>query len=262
MPTVTVDSIPLAYEDRGQGLPVLLLHAFPLSGQLFQPQLDALSPKYRLIVPDLRGFGRSGLGEGPTEMARFAEDALALLDALGIQAAVVGGVSMGGYAAMAVARQDPGRVKGLVLMDTQAGPDDEAARQHREATARSVLRDGMGVMVDTMLPRLLADTASPQVRARVEAMIRSNRPEGTAAAARGMALRPDSREILARFGGPALVLVGDKDAVTPPDKARAMAERIAGARLEIAPGAGHLANLEAPDAVNRALDAFLATVPA
>src|SRR5688572_1801209 len=121
MPTLQHDGVTLHYRDEGQGRAVLLLHAFPLSSGSFWPQLEVLSAKYRLIVPDHRGFGRSGTGKGPTEMSRIARDALAILDALKISRAIVGGVSMGGYAAMALTREDPGRVEGLVLADTQAG---------------------------------------------------------------------------------------------------------------------------------------------
>lgn len=262
MPTVTIDGVPLSYEDRGKGLPVLLLHAFPLTSELFQAQLDALSSRYRLIAPDLRGFGASGLGQGPTEMSRLAKDGLALLDALGIPAAVVGGVSMGGYAAMALLREDPGRVKGLALIDTQALADDETAKQNREKTAQATLRDGVQVLVDTLVPRLLPPSASPQVKAKVEAMIRRNTPEGAAAALRGMALRPDSKDILARYGGPALVIVGSLDVLTPPEKARQMADLISGARFVEIPDAGHLTPLEKPEEANQALDAFLSSIAA
>jgi pimeloyl-ACP methyl ester carboxylesterase len=262
MPTLTLDGVPLHYEERGRGLPVLLFHAFPLTGDLFQPQVEALSDRYRFIVPDLRGFGRSGLGQGPTEMSLLARDGLALLDALGVPSAVVGGVSMGGYAAMALVREDPGRVKGLLLMDTQAGADDDAGKHKREENAQTVLRQGMQFMVDTMIPRLVAPWAPASVKAKVEEMIRRNTPEATAAALRGMALRSDSKDILARFGGPTLVLVGDQDAITPLEKAQQMADLVSGSRLAQIPGAAHLANLENPGAVNRELDAFLASIPA
>jgi len=153
-------------------------------------------------------------------------------------------------------------VKGLVLIDTQAAPDDAGGQQRREENAKATLRDGMEFLVQSMVPRLLPDTAAPEVRAKVEAMIRRNQPEGAAAATRGMALRPDSKDILARYSGPALVVVGEKDAITPPEKAQQMAELITGATLVQVPGAGHLSNLERPEVVNRALEAFLAGIPA
>jgi pimeloyl-ACP methyl ester carboxylesterase len=224
---------------------------------MFDGQLRALAGQVRLVVPDLRGFGLSATGEGPTTMETLAEDALALLDHLRIEAAVVGGVSMGGYAAFQLLRRDPGRVRGLVLADTQVGADDEAGRLGRETLAQEVLGAGMDVLVQRQLPRLLAPAAAPDVQAQVEQLMRANSPQGAAAALRGMALRGDSRDILARFAGPVLVVVGAQDVLTPPEKARAMASLVATSTFVEIPGAGHLANLEAPAAFNDALKRFL-----
>ncbi|MFL5349857.1 MAG: alpha/beta fold hydrolase [Hyalangium sp.] len=260
MLTVTVDGIPLHYRDVGQGLPVLLLHAFPLNGSAFDAQVKALSGRYRFILPDHRGFGQSALGQGPTEMDRIARDALALLDALKIGSAVVGGVSMGGYASMALLREDAGRVRGLVLVDTQATPDDEAGRARREASAKEVLEKGVEPFVQQLLPKLVATSPDSPVGREVAAMMRSTTPQAMAAAQRGMALRPDSKDILARYAGPALIVVGERDVITPPEKARQMADLISGARLEIIPDAGHLSNQEQPERFNEVLDRFLASV--
>ena len=257
---ITDDGVRLYYLDQGQGRPVLLLHAFPLNADSFRPQIAALAGRYRFIVPDHRGFGRSGMGSGPTEMSRVARDALGILDLLKIPSAVVGGVSLGGYAAMALLREDAGRVRALVLADTQVGADDEAGKQRREETARAVMVKGIELLVETMLPRLLAPGAAPEVRAEVAAMIRSNKPEGAAAAQRGMALRTDSRDVLHRFSGPTLVVVGEQDSFTPPARAREMKQLLSAGELVEIPGAGHLANLEQPDAFNRALDSFLSLV--
>jgi pimeloyl-ACP methyl ester carboxylesterase len=260
MLTVTIDGIPLHYRDVGQGLPVLLLHAFPLHGSSFDKQVHALSGRYRFILPDTRGFGQSKLGEGPTEMARIARDALALLDALKIDSAVVGGVSMGGYAAMALLREDAGRVRGLVLVDTQATADDEAGRARREASAQEALHKGVEPLVQALLPRLVAAGPDSSVGREVAAMIRAAEPQAVAAAQRGMALRPDSKDILSRYAGPALVVVGEHDVITPLEKAKQLVELISGARLEIIPSAGHLSNQEQPERFNAALDGFLASL--
>ncbi|MGO9831412.1 MAG: alpha/beta fold hydrolase [Myxococcaceae bacterium] len=249
--------VQLHFRDAGAGVPLLLLHAFPLSGAMFAPQLQALSGQARFLVPDFRGFGQSAVGEGPSTMDGLAEDALLLLDHLGITSAVVGGVSMGGYAALALLRRDPGRVRGLLLADTQVGADDEAARAARETLAAEVLRAGMEVLVQRQLPRLLSASAPASLRAHLAELLRTTPPEGAAAALRGMALRPDSRDILARFGGPVRVAVGTEDVLTPPAKARELASLVPEATLVELPGAGHLANLEAPEAFNRALARFL-----
>jgi len=260
MLTVTVDGVALHYRDEGQGLPVLLLHAFPLSGEAFARQVKALAGRYRFIIPDHRGFGRSGLGQGPTEMARLAQDALALLDALKVESAVVGGVSMGGYAAMALLREDAGRVRGLVLVDTQATADDEAGRARRETSAQEALDKGVEPVVQAMVPRLVAAGPDSEVGREVAALIRTASPAGIAAAQRGMALRPDNKDILARYAGPALIVVGEKDPITPLEKAKQLADLITGARLEVIPDAGHLPNQEQPERFNTVLDSFLSSL--
>jgi len=211
----------------------------------------------RLICPDHRGFGQSAL-KGPLTMESMASDALRLLDMLEIDRAVVGGVSMGGYVSMALLRIDPSRVRGLMLVDTTALADDAAAKERREATAKNVEAQGMGELVTGLLPRLLADEAKPYVRARVETIMRSVNPAGAAAASRAMAARDDSREILARYSGPALVVVGEKDVITPLERAKQMVELMPKAKLVTVPGAGHLSNVEAPQAFNQALGEFVA----
>lgn len=248
----------LHFRDEGQGLPVLLLHAFPLRGEMFAEQLGALSAKYRFIVPDLRGFGQSELGAvRETTMTLLAQDALALLDHLGVDSAVAGGVSMGGYAAMAALQLDPSRVRALVLADTQMGADDEAGRARRAALAEQVEATGMKAVKDALLPKLLAQPPAPEPERRVIDWMLSNPPAGTAAALRGMAVRADSRDILARFAGPALLIAGERDEVTPRKRADELAAVMGNAQVVEIPGAGHLANLDAPDAFNRALDSFL-----
>jgi pimeloyl-ACP methyl ester carboxylesterase len=235
---------------------VVLLHAFPLTGEMFEPQWTALGDRARFIVPDLRGFGGSSAGTGPSEMGAMADDVLALLDHLGIDAAVVGGVSMGGYVSLALLRNDPSRVRALVLADTQSSADDAPARELRETTAREVLATGPAILVP-LAEKLLGSAASPELRARVSRWITASSAEAIAAAQRGMALRPDARDILARFGGPVLVVVGRDDVLTPPAKARVMADLVPGAELVEIPKAGHLSNLEQPLAFNTALARFL-----
>jgi len=257
MPLLDVEGFPLHYLDEGQGLPVLLFHAYPLGAEQFRPQLEALSGRFRFLVPDGRGFGLSGEADGPTEMTRLARDGLALLDALGIEQAVVGGVSMGGYAALALVREDASRVKGLVLSDTQARADSPEARQGRQAAAETAETQGPEAVLAAMLPKLVAASASDEVKDAIATLIRQARPSGIAAAQRGMALRHDARELLARFSGPSLIVVGDQDAITPPDVARGLADLVPGSRLEVIAGAGHLPNLERPEAFNAALASFL-----
>jgi pimeloyl-ACP methyl ester carboxylesterase len=261
MPTVKSDGVTIHYRDEGRGMPVLLMHAFPLSSEMFDPQVAALKSKYRFILPDHRGFGRSDVVAGkPAEMAQLARDAIAVLNALSIPRAVIGGVSMGGYATMALLRENPERARALVLIDTQMGADDDAGKARREEVAKATEARGMSAAIEAFLPRLLSANASSELRARVTSLMQNNKPEGSAAALRGMALRPDSRDVLARYTGPALVVVGEDDVITGPDKAQQMGDLLVNAKLARISRAGHLANMEAPEEVNRTLDAFLGEV--
>jgi pimeloyl-ACP methyl ester carboxylesterase len=165
---------------------------------------------------------------------------------------------MGGYVALALLRQDPSRVRGLVLMDTQALADDAAARAARGVNAARVEQEGTAFLVDSLLARLLSQACPPEVRGEVERRMRAEAPAAVAAALRGMAEREDSRDVLHRYGGPLLVVVGEQDVVTPPERARQMAELVPGAELVEVPGAGHLPNVERPELVNGALATFVA----
>ncbi len=256
MPFLNLDGRAYHYREEGTGLPVLLLHAFPLSAKSFAPQLSAAPKGVQLLVPDHRGFGQSAAG--PFSIESIAQDALALLDALKIGQAVVGGVSMGGYAAMALLRLDASRVKALVLCDTQATADDDAGRERREATALQVERDGLGGFAKAMAGKLLAPGAAEAVVREVEAMIRSQEPKAVAAASRALGQRADSRELLGRFAGPAMVVVGEHDAITPKPKAVQLHELLKGSRLVTIEGAGHLPQLEQPERFNQALGEFCA----
>lgn len=246
MPNLHLPGRSYFYEDRGEGVPLLLFHGFPFSSESFWPQLETPPAGVRLIAPDHRGFGKSTAAQDAS-MEAMAEDGLALLDALGIDSAFVGGVSMGGYVAMALTRLNPGRVRGLLLVDTQSTADDDAGRAKREATAQDVERNGINGLVETMLPRLLSAGADPAVRSRVEKMMRAQSPQAVAAASRGMGSRADAKDILSRFAGPCTIVVGADDVVTPPEKAKVMHGLIPQSALEIIEGAGHLANLEKPE---------------
>lgn len=260
--TTTSRGLRLAWREAGAGLPVLLLHAFPLPGAMWDDQIAALAGSYRLIVPDLSGFGASqGVPpDGVCRMSDLAADAVALLDQLEIGRAVIVGLSMGGYAALALAEGAPERLRALVLADTRAGADSDEARQRRIETARKVLEEGTGFLAETLPPKLLGPATRekrPEVVTRVERMIREAPPAGVAAAQRGMAQRPDRTRVLPGLDVPVLILVGEDDELTPPAEARAMEREIRGAELVTIPEAGHLANLERPEAFNEALDGFL-----
>ena len=257
MRTIHVNDIELAYHDEGVGQPLLLVHAFPLSSGMWERQIAALSPRYRVVAPDLRGFGTSPLGAGATSMDQYADDLAGLLDQLGLRQVALGGLSMGGYIAFAFLRRYRERVSALILADTRSQPDTEEGRQGREKNARLVEEQGPGALADQMLPKLFSATAPPSLHAEARRLIEANEPRGIAAALRAMAARPDSTPLLSAIDVPTLVIVGAEDALTPPSDAQAMHKAIANSRLLELPGAGHLSNLEAPDRFSDAVAEML-----
>jgi pimeloyl-ACP methyl ester carboxylesterase len=253
----------LAYDVRGDGPPVVLLHAFPLGRRMWDAQVEALAPTHRVIRFDCRGFGDSPPGDGLLTMERIADDAAALLDHLGVGSAVLCGLSMGGYAAFAFVRRHAGRLRGLVLADTKAEADDEAARAGRAELAERVRREGTSPAEEAFVPRLVGATTlaeRPDVVARVRELVRAASPRGIADALAGLAARADSTPTLREIRVPTLVICGDEDSVTPLAGAEALAGAIAGARLAVIPGAGHVSNLEAPAEFGSSLSGFLASL--
>lgn len=256
MPTLSLSGRPYFYEDRGRGVPLLLFHGFPFTSESFWPQLERPPQGVRLLVPDHRGFGQSAAAPGVATMESMAEDGLALLDALGLRSAMVGGLSMGGYVAIALSRLDPGRVQGLLLIDTQSTADDEAGRAKREATAKDVEQNGVQGVVAGLLPKLMGQAVSAQTRARVEKMMLAQTPQAVAAASRGMATRTDGKDILSRFSGPCCIIVGQEDGITPVGKAKVMQQLVSGSTLDVIEGAGHLSNLERPEEFKAIVEHF------
>lgn len=259
-----VRGIELAYTDAGSGPVVVFLHGFPFDRSMWRGQVERLSASFRVIAPGLRGHGETTFTSGPSTMEEMAEDVVALLDELNVPRAVVCGLSMGGYVALALYRAHPSRVRALVLADTRAKADTEDARRTREENARRALAEGMGPIVDSMLPKLLSERTrvrEPETVARVREMMLGVKPEGAAAALRGMALRRDQTDLLPKIDVPVLVLVGSEDIVTPPSDAEAMHALIEGSRLQVVEGAGHVSNVERPGEFDRALAEFLEGLP-
>lgn len=260
-----IGGVRLAWDDVGQGLPVVLLHAFPLNRRMWERQREELGGRYRIITPDFRGHGESEAAAEDSTMERLAENVRGLLDALSVERVVLGGLSMGGYVAFSFYRRYAARVAALVLADTRAGADTEEGRRGRTELAAVAEKDGSGAVAERMLPKLLGPSTQksrPEVVAAAREMILSTSPAGIARALRGMAARPDSFDLLPRIDCPTLVLVGEEDVLTPPAEAEMLAKAIPGAKLAIIPGAGHLSNLEQPERFNRLLAGFLGQLPA
>jgi pimeloyl-ACP methyl ester carboxylesterase len=229
---------------------------------MWQGQLDGLAHRYRLIAPDLRGFGKSDFTHGTVTMAQMADDLAKLLDRLEVRDRIVlCGLSMGGYVAWQFALRHRQRLARLILCDTRAAADSPQAAAGRLATADKVLAEGPSAVADTLVPKLFAPaTASEQphlVQATRQVILQTHR-DGIAAALRGMAERPDVTPRLKEIDVLALVICGEHDTISPPAEMRQIAQGLPQATYVEIPGAGHMAPLEKPAQVNAAIEQFLA----
>lgn len=251
------------YDDRGSGTPLLLIHGFPHDRTLWAPQLDGLSAHLRVIAPDLRGFGAWMDDRAVLTMDDHARDLRQLLDDLGITRAVVCGLSMGGYVALAFAALFPERLRGLVLSNTRAGADTEEARKGRKATADRALTEGVQGLAAELAPKMFSATTRehrPDLVDRVRTMLARQRPQAYAAASLGMAQRPDRQDLLPAIDVPTLVITGSADEMIAPAESHRMAQAIKNATLVEIPDAGHLPNLEAEAAFHAAITGLVTRV--
>ena len=256
--TVTTSQGAFRVLDAGAGWPVLLIHAFPLSAEMWRPQLESVPQGWRYIAPDLRGFGGSPAGPEPPTMDDYAADLESVLDALGVETAAIGGLSMGGYATFALHRRAPERFTSLVLADTRAEADTPEGREGRRDMSALVKDRGVGAVADSMIPKLLGERSrngdlAPLVRGLIEA----NSVTGVDHAIHALMTRPDSSGDLPALRLPVLVMVGEEDGLTPKADSERMIRATERSQLVVLPGAGHLSNLEAPEAFSTALANFL-----
>src|SRR4029453_2557772 len=260
MQKIRVNNIQLAYEDQGDGPAVVLIHGYPFNLSMGGEQVVPLSIDYRIITPDLRGHGDSEVSPATTTMNQMAQDVAALMDVLGIRHATIGGLSMGGYVALAFYDLFPNRADRLLLADTRAQADTDEGKTARAEQAKKILAEGMAGIVDTMLPKLLSPATvskNPGIVKRVREMMLQTNPEGAAAALRGMAEREDQTERLSRIKVPTLIIVGGQDPITPVADSEKMHGKIAGAKLVIIENASHVSNIEQPEQFNHAVKEFL-----
>ncbi len=234
---------------------LILLHAFPLDSSMYDRQFEAFKDRTRVLAPNFPGFGSSEPEGEVMTMDEAADRAVEEMDKAGIEQAVVAAVSMGGYASFPLWRRHADRVAGFLLADTKPEPDDEAGAERRRALAAMLLEKGTQELADNP-PPLLSPNAPAELWDEMKAII-ARQPAGSiAAAALGMAERPDSTDVLATIDVPTICVVGGEDPITTPDAVRNMATLIGADYIEI-PGAGHLSNMEAPDAFNAALSDLL-----
>ncbi len=250
---VNIDGINLAYTRRGKGVPLVLIHGYPLDHSIWEELAPLIEHDFDLIMPDLRGFGESDVMEADDSMLDYARDIAGLLSRLRIQKAFLAGHSMGGYIALAFAREYEERVSGLAMVASQMAADTPERKEGRRATARQVLQQGVGVVVETMAPKL---SAEPRVQQFVRALIEQQPPLGIVAALTAMADRPDSSEIFAGFPFPVTVVHGDADALIPVERAREMKAALPSLHYVELPGIGHMPMMENPSGVAEALRFF------
>ena len=250
----------IVYRVLGKGPPVVLLHPFPVNHEIWLPVAEALSARYRLILPDLRGHGDSGVGDGPATMEKHASDIARVMDDADVGRAPLIGVSIGGYALFDFWRRHRGRVAALGLCNTRAPADNAEARSARLQAANDVLERGAEPFFESMIQRLLGKTTRatrPDLVDGALRMMRKMSPEDVAQAQRGMAERPDSVDTLKTINVPTLLVTGEEDILTGVYEAELMRQHISGSQLRVIPGAGHYSPWEQPEEVGKLLRDFL-----
>jgi 3-oxoadipate enol-lactonase len=250
---------PVGYDEAGAGEPVLWLHGYPLDRTLWAPQLADPAAGFRYLAPDHPGFGESAR-IASTTLDAWADWAVAFLDALGVGRAVVGGLSMGGYLALAIWRRHPDRVRALLLADTRAGADSAEVRAKRDEMKMVLLSQGVGAVADRLITGMVGKTTRaqrPELVDQLDAMMRRSSVDAVSDAREVLLGRPDATPTLGTISVPTLIVCGDEDVLTPVAESRALQAAIPGSRLEVIAGAGHVSNFEAPAVFNRLLKAYL-----
>ena len=254
----------IAYQVLGSGSPVVLLHPFPVHHEFWLPAAQALTWRYQLILPDLRGHGESGAGEGPATMEKHAADIARILDHAEIGRVPLVGVSIGGYALFEFWRRYRGRVAALVLCNTKAPADSPEAKAARLQAASDVLERGTEPFFESMVPKLMGKTTRENRPDLVDGglrMMRKMSAGNVAQVQRGMAERPDSVPDLKTINVPTLIMTGDEDILTGPPEAELMRQNISGSHLAVIPKAAHYSPWEQPQEVGIFLRRFLDTLP-
>ena len=254
----------IVYELQGKGAPVVLLHPFPAHHEFWKPLAEHLATRYRVLMPDVRGHGDSGVGEGPATMEKHAADLARVCDDAGVGRAVFAGVSIGGYILFEFWRRYRQRVRALVLSDTRPQADTVEGRATRLQSAEDVLQRGPEPFIDSMLPKLLGEStrqSRPDLVQAAKRMMMRMSAEDIAQVQRGMAARPDSVETLKSINVPTLLLVGGEDVLTPLGDAELMRQNIASSELRVIARAGHYAPYEQSEATLPLLRQFLDGLP-
>lgn len=251
----------IAFEEHGAGLPLVLLHAFPLSRKMWSPQIQAFTQAgFRLILPDLRGFGETSSFADINSIEDMANDVAELLDLLQVEKTIIGGLSMGGYTAFSLFRLHPTIFKALILCDTNCAADSEEKRKNRFGMIESIETNGSQALIDKMLPNLVGEFTKENdknLMTELGRMFLETNSQSAIAALRGMAERADYCHLLPEINVPTLLIFGAEDAVTTVEDAENMRREIKNSRLYTIEKAGHYSNLEQPEEFNRAVISFI-----
>ncbi len=262
MPHAAVNGTNIYYHESGHGLPVVLLHGFPLDHRIWHNQVHDLSHVCRVITPDLRGFGHS-TGGGDFTMNSLAEDLYPLLSQIHALPCVLGGVSMGGYVSLAYERKFASTLRGLILMDSRAAADTPEGRAGRDAMIELAKNKGSAAVADSMMPKMFAGGSvdnRPDLVKELKTIMESCPVQTIQYALAAMRDRADFRPTLGRIAAPTLIIVGESDVLTPPALSEEIHKSIKGSTLSIIPGAGHMSALEQPKHVSHAIRQFLTTL--
>ena len=259
MPICTLPDLKIAYSDRGAGPALVLLHGFPLDSSIWDDASEYLEQHFRVITPDLRGFGRTA-NDQPFTIESLADDVHKLLIQLRVSPYFLGGLSMGGYIAQAFAKKYPADLHTLALINTKSAADTSEQKQGRQQMIDLVRKSGSRAIAEQMFPKMIAPAAAHSPAAKkLRSIMESCPPLTIEHALAAMRDREDYTPLPSTFAKPILIIVGDQDAIASPETARAMHAAAPKSRLAIIPGAGHMSPLEQPRAFADALIADLRT---
>lgn len=256
---VAIADRPIRYLEAGAGWPLILLHAFPLCADMWRPQLERAPEGWRLLAPDLRGFGPSATAAART-LSDMAEDVLAWMDALDLDDATIAGLSMGGAVTLTMFAVAPERFTAMILANARAAADTEEGKARRDQLSQLVRASGARAIADEMLPKLLGATTHrdrPHLAPMLRPLIEGNSVDGIDGGIQAMRARPDNTPLLPRVGRPALVIAGEEDALIPLTESETMQRLLPRSQLIVLPRAGHLSNVEVPDEFSTAVSDFL-----
>jgi pimeloyl-ACP methyl ester carboxylesterase len=263
MPSITVNGSVMHYLEQGKGRALVMVHGFPLDSRMWEAQVSGLSDQFRVIAPDLPGFGQSP-GTGPFTMDSVATQLNNFLDVIGVKQFVLAGLSMGGYVTLAFLKKCPRRLDGVVLLDTRAEGDTAQGKEARMKMIDAAKATGAKAVSDLMLPKLLASETvqrRPELVRKLRQMMESQKVETIERALLAMRDREDYTDYLPSIADPTLIVVGDNDAITPPAMSEAMHRAIRTSELVIVKGSGHMSPMEQPEQVNQAMRRFLQELP-